>query len=210
MIRILLADDHMLFREGLKQLLSVHADMRIVAEASTGGEVLEQLRQQEYDLLLLDVSMPGVSGSDLIGRVRTRCPQLPILVLSMYNEPQLARRKLKAGAAGYITKDTDAAMLVSAIRKVAAGGNYIMPSLAEQMVFQTEAAAAPALHTQLTERELQILRLLVKGSGLNDIAGELNISNKTVSTHKVRMMRKMNISSNAELIRYAITSGIVP
>lgn len=210
MIRILLADDHMLFREGLKQLLSVHADMQIVAEASTGGEVLEQLRQQEYDLLLLDVSMPGVSGSDLISRVRTRCPQLPILVLSMYNEPQLARRKLKAGAAGYITKDTDAAMLVSAIRKVAAGGNYIMPNLAEQMVFQTEAAATPALHTQLTERELQILRLLVKGSGLNDIAGELNISNKTVSTHKVRMMRKMNISSNAELIRYAITSGIVP
>lgn len=209
MIRILLADDHMLFREGLKQLLALHDDMCIVAEASTGGEVLEQLRQREYDLLLLDVSMPGVSGADLIGRVRTRCPQLPILVLSMYNEPQLARRKLKAGASGYITKDTDAAMLVNAIRKVAVGGNYIMPDLAEQMVFQTEAAA-PALHAQLTERELQILRLLVKGSGLNDIAGKLNISNKTVSTHKVRMMRKMNITTNAELIRYAITSGIAP
>lgn len=210
MIRILLADDHMLFREGLKQLLALHDDMYIAAEASSGGEVLEQLRQQEYDLLLLDVSMPGVSGADLIGRVRTRCPQLPILVLSMYSEPQLARRKLKAGAAGYITKDTDAAMLVSAIRKVAVGGNYIMPDLAEQMVFQAEAAAAPTLHSQLTERELQIMRLLVQGSGLNEIARELNISNKTVSTHKVRMMRKMNIASNAELIRYAITNGIVP
>src|SRR3990167_4704887 len=210
MIRILLADDHSLCRAGLKQLLEQHDDIRIEAEASTGGEVLEQLRHQEYDLLLLDISMPGVSGSDLIGRVRTRCPQLPILVLSMYNEPQLARRKLKAGAAGYITKDTDAAMLVSAIRKVAAGGHFIAPDLAEQMVFQDDAVTTPRPHTLLTERELQILRMLVKGKGLNEIASELTISNKTVSTHKVRMMRKMNITSNAELIRYAITHGITP
>lgn len=210
MIRLLLADDHTLFREGLKQLLEQQDDIRIVAEASTGGEVLEQLRHQEFDLLLLDISMPGVSGSDLIGRVRTRCPQLPILVLSMYNEPQLARRKLKAGAAGYVTKDTDAAMLVNAIRKVAAGGHFIVPDLAEQMVFQDESVSTPRPHTRLTERELQILRMLVKGKGLNEIASELTISNKTVSTHKVRMMRKMNITSNAELIRYAITNGITP
>ncbi len=210
MIRILLADDHTLFREGLKQLLATYGDLSIVAEASTGGEVLERLRHGEYDLLLLDVSMPGVSGSDLIGRVRTRCPQLPILVLSMYNEPQLARRKLKAGAAGYVTKDTDAAMLVSAIRKVASGGNYIVPDLAAQMVFQGDDATTPAAHSQLTERELQILRMLVKGKGLNEIASDLAISNKTVSTHKVRMMRKMNITSNAELIRYAITHGLTP
>lgn len=210
MIRIVLADDHALFREGLKQLLSLQNDFQVVAEAASGGEVLELLRQTSGDLLLLDVSMPGVSGSALIERVRCRYPALPVLVLSMYNEPQLARRKLAAGASGYITKDSNAVMLFQAIRKTATGGRFVTPELAEQMAFFGEHATAPAPHQQLTSRELQILAMLVQGKGLNDVAAELAISNKTVSTHKVRMMRKMGIRTNAELIRYAISNGIAP
>lgn len=210
MINILLADDHTLFREGLKQVLELQGDITVVAEAGTGGEVLEALRNQACDLLLLDINMPGVSGDDLISRVSSRYPKTRVLVLSMYNEPLLARRKLRAGAAGYVTKDSEVAVLANAIRKVAGGGRFIVQELAEQIVFQEETATDVGSHHQLTEREMQILHMLVKGKGLNEIASVLNISNKTVSTHKVRMMRKMKINSNAELIRYSITNSIVP
>ena len=210
MINIFLADDHTLFREGLKQVLELQGDMNVVAEAGTGGEVLEGLRNLACDLLLLDINMPGVSGDDLISRVRSRYPKTHVLVLSMYNEPLLARRKLRAGAAGYITKDSDVAVLVDGIRKVAGGGRFIVQALAEQIVFQEDATTETGSHHQLTEREMQILHMLVSGKGLNEIASVLNISNKTVSTHKVRMMRKMKINSNAELIRYSITNSIVP
>lgn len=210
MIEIVIADDHVLFRDALKHLLTLQGDMMIVGEASSGGEVLECLRKQACNLLLLDISMPGISGAELIRRVRTRYPDTQVLVLSMYNEPQLARRKLKAGATGYVTKDAAASVLIDAIRKVAAGGRFIVPSLAEQIAFDDATTAETSSHHQLTERELQILRMLAQGKGLNEIARELSISNKTVSTHKVRMMRKMKITSNAELIRYCVTHRVVP
>jgi DNA-binding NarL/FixJ family response regulator len=209
MIRILMADDHGIVREGMKHLFALTTDISVVAEAVDGGQVLDQLRRGGFDMILLDMSMPGVSGANLITRIRTHSPHIPILVLSMHNEPQIARRALNAGAAGYVTKDSEPEILLAAVRKIAQGGRFIDPALAERMVFETNAPEQKAHHEQLSERECQILLLLAKGKSLNEIADELAISNKTVSTHKMRMMQKMNFSSNADLVRYAVVNGLV-
>ncbi len=208
MIRLMLADDHVIVRKGLRQLFTLVKDIDVVAEAHNSAEVLETLRQTPVDLLLLDMSMPGISGEDLIARIRVHHPQQRILVLSMHNEPQIAQRALKAGAAGYLTKDSDPELLLSAIRRVASGGKYIAPELAEQLVFQSSGQAPVPSHDSLSSREFQILRMLARGMGVNDIAEELAISNKTVSTHKARLMEKMNFTTNAELIRYAVMHGL--
>jgi len=209
MIKILMADDHGIVREGLKHLFALTGDISVVSEAVNGGQVLDRVRQDDFDMILLDMSMPGVSGVNLITRIRTHCPQIPILVLSMHGEPQIARRALNAGAAGYVTKDREPEILLTAIRKVVQGGRYIDPVLAEQMVFETNDPEQKALHEQLSEREYEILLLLAKGNSLNQIAEQLAISNKTVSTHKMRLMQKMNFSSNADLVRYAVANGLV-
>jgi DNA-binding NarL/FixJ family response regulator len=208
MIRVLMADDHGIVREGLKQLFALSPDILVVHEAVSGGEVLAALRAGGVDLILLDMTMPGISGVNLITRLRSHehCP--PILVLSMHNEIQIARRALAAGVAGYLTKDSDPATLMSAIRKVAAGGRFIDPALAEKMVFDSGNAELPP-HDVLSEREYDVLRLLVHGMGVNQIADELKISNKTVSTHKARLMQKMDFHNNAELVRYAVAHGLV-
>jgi DNA-binding NarL/FixJ family response regulator len=209
MIRLLIADDHGIVREGLKQLFALDSDIAVVGEAVNGGEVLEALRAGGIDLILLDMTMPGISGANLITRLRTHdaCP--PILVLSMHNELQIARRALTAGASGYLTKDSDPRTLMNAIRKVAAGGRFIDPVLAEKMVFDSGGAAERPPHEVLSEREFDILRLLVHGKSVNDIADDLKISNKTVSTHKARLMQKMDFHNNAELVRYAVAHGLV-
>jgi DNA-binding NarL/FixJ family response regulator len=204
MIRLVIADDHAIVRGGLKQFFSMTPGLEVVAEAVDGAEVLACVRQHELDLLLLDLNMPGVSGADLIARVRAQRPTLPILVLSMHNEPLVAARVLKAGANGYVTKDSELDVLLAAIRKVAAGGRFIVPELAEQMVFAASDFAEGPLHTHLSDRELEVFRLLVGGHGVNDIAGQLCISNKTVSTHKTRLMEKLQLQSTADLVRYAI------
>jgi DNA-binding NarL/FixJ family response regulator len=207
MIRLLIADDHAIVRSGLKQLFALSPDVMVTAEAANGAQVLAALRDNACDVLLLDVSMPGISGADLISRIRVHHPDLPVLILSMHNESQIARRNLKAGASGYVTKDSDPDMLLEAIRKVAAGGRFITPELAEKMAFDVgNPHAVP--HERLTSRELHILQLLAKGRSLNDIAQELSISNKTVSTHKARLMQKMRIDSNAKLIRYTVMHGL--
>lgn len=208
MIKILMADDHGIVREGLKHLFALTADIAVVAEAVNGGQVLERLQQGDFDVILLDMSMPGVSGVNLITRIRSYSPHIPILVLSMHNEPQIARRALNAGAAGYLTKDGEPEILVTAIRKVALGGRFVDPALAGQLVFETNDPGQKAPHEQLTERECEILLLLAKGKSLNEIADELAISNKTVSTHKTRLMQKMNFSSNADLVHYAVANGL--
>lgn len=208
MIKILMADDHGIVREGLKHLFALTADIAVVAEAVNGGQVLERLQQGDFDVILLDMSMPGVSGVNLITRIRSHSPHIPILVLSMHNEPQIARRALNAGAAGYLTKDGEPEILLTAVRKVAQGGCFIDPALAGQMVFETNDPGQKAPHEQLTEREYEILLLLAKGKSLNEIADELAISNKTVSTHKTRLMQKMNFSSNADLVHYAVANGL--
>ena len=210
MIRVLIADDHAIVREGLKQLFALDSDVAVAGEAIDGAEVLEAVRHADsIDLLLLDMTMPGVSGVNLISRIRAQDGAPPILILSMHNELQIARRALSAGAAGYLTKDSRPDILMAAIRKVAAGGRFIDPELAEQMVFEAEGSGQRPSHELLSEREFSILRLLVRGMTVNDIAEELVISNKTVSTHKARLMQKMNFRSNAELVRYAVTHGLI-
>lgn len=205
MIRLLIADDHTLLREGLKQLLSMTDDIIVGGEAANGEETLEALKaNSEIHLLVLDISMPGTSGIDLIAKIRADHPALPILVLSMHNEPQIARRVIKAGAAGYITKDSALSMVVTAIRRIVAGGHFITPELAGRIAFETIANESTLPHERLSKREHHILRLLIQDKNMNEIAEILSISNKTVSTHKSRLMQKMGLTSNNDLVRYAL------
>lgn len=209
MTDILLAEDHAIVREGMKHLFAMTNDIAIAAEAADGAEVLAHLRQRKFDMILLDMSMPGISGVNLITRIKANTPELPILILSMHNEPQIARRALSSGASGYMTKDSEPEILLAAIRKVASGGQFIDPVLAQQMVFESNSADEESLHKLLTEREYEIFVRIAKGKSLNEIADELVISNKTVSTHKMRLMQKMNISNNADLVRYAVDHDLL-
>lgn len=209
MIRIVIADDHTIVREGLKQLLAAASDLAVVGEAQNGHEVLQRVRKQEFDLLLLDLSMPGKSGIELIKQIHDEKPALRVLVLSMHQEEQYAVRAIKAGASGYLTKDSASAQLVTAIRKVAAGGAFITGAVAEQIALDAMPRADGPPHTSLSDREFQIFRLLVSGKAVSDIAAQLNLSVKTVSTHKARIMRKMNMSNSTELVRYAIRHRLI-
>ncbi len=206
MIRILLADDHSIVRSGLKQLLATETDLEVAGEASQGSEVLARLRQGGIDLLLMDMSMPGLSGLDLIRRAHTESPDTPIVVLSMHNESQLVSRALRAGAGGYVTKDSDPAILLAAIRKVARGGRFIDPALVDAMVFGATEEAPP--HEALSDREFEVLQLLSQGLALATVGERLHVSAKTVSTHKTRLMQKLGIDNNADLVRYALRHGL--
>jgi DNA-binding NarL/FixJ family response regulator len=208
-IRVLIADDHVVVRKGLKQLFEIMGDITVASEATNGEEVLVALKQDQFDLILLDLTMPGLSGVNLIGRICAFNAKLPILVLSMHNELQIAKRVLQAGAAGFVTKGSGQDILMSAIRKVAVGGHFIDPSIAEQMMFEKPLQGESVPHERLSERELHILKLFAKGKGINEIAEELFISNKTVSTHKARLMQKLNFQSNSELVRYAVDHGLI-
>lgn len=201
MIRIVIADDHAIIRGGLKQIVTTTADIVVVGEATQGSEVLEQCRQTPCDLLLLDMTMPGLNGVELIRHLHEERPALPILVLSMHNEGQIVARALKAGAAGYVTKDSEPEILLSAIRKVAAGGRFIDPALVETMVFSVGGNHSLP-HDTLSERELQVLKMIAAGGSLGNIAEQLHVSPKTISTHKMRLMLKLGIDNNADLIRY--------
>ncbi len=209
MIKVLIADDHIVVRSGLKQLFGAMGDVTVAGEATNGEEVLEALGKAQYDLVLLDLTMPGLSGVNLIGRIHAIDPNLPILVLSMHNELQIAKRVLQVGALGFVTKGSGQETLMSAVHKVAAGGRFVDPVVAEQMMFEKPVRGEAAPHDRLSDRELHILRLLAQGRSVNEIAEELFISNKTVSTHKSRLMQKLNFQSNAELVRYAADHGLV-
>jgi DNA-binding NarL/FixJ family response regulator len=204
MIRIVVADDHTIVREGLKQLLSSSADFSVVGEACNGQEVIARARELEFDVLLLDMSMPGRSGIEHIQQVNREKPKLRILVLSMHEEQQYAVRAIRAGASGYLTKESASAQLLSALRKVASGGAFITPAVAEQLALGAMPHAAGPPHSTLSNREFQVMGMLVAGKSITDIAASLNLSVKTVSTHKTRLMQKMNLASQADLIRYAI------
>ena len=208
MIHLLLAEDHAIMRAGLKQLFALVEDIRVAGEAASGAQAMEFLRTTQVDMVLLDMGMPGIAGADLITRLHARYPQLPILVLSMHNEPQIARRALRAGAGGYVTKDSEPELLLAAIRKVAAGGRFIDPALAEEMAFEGVSPPRERPHESLTDREYQILQLLLQGASLNEVAAQLAISSKTVSTHKAHLMRKMDLRSNADLVRYGMLHGL--
>jgi DNA-binding NarL/FixJ family response regulator len=193
----------------LKQLFALDNRVVVAGEAVNGAQVLDALRDGVFDLVLLDMAMPGVSGVSLISRIHAQKGAPPILVLSMHNELQIARRALSAGAAGYLTKDSQPEVLMTAIRKVAAGGRFIDPVLAEEMVFEADSPEQRSPHVLLSDREFQIMRLLIRGMPVNRIAQELAISSKTVSTHKARVMQKMKMDNNSELVRYAIEHGLM-
>jgi len=210
MVRILVADDHAVVRHGLRQLLSLDPELEVVDEAKNAWEVVERLRQGGVDVLLTDMSMPGLNGIDLIRRVRAEAPGVPVLVLSMHADTQIAARAIRAGAHGYMTKDSEPEALIEAIRQVARGGNYIDPALAARMVFG--AASAPdeeSPSAEMTDREYQVFLALVQGRSLVEIAETLHLSAKTISTHKFRLMRKLRLNSVSELVRYAVRHGVV-
>ena len=209
LIRLFITDDHAIMREGLRQLFALAADIEVAGEAEDGSQLLDRLRPGHVDLLLLDMNMPGISGEALVACVHALHPTLPILVLSMHNETQVAQRALQAGALGYLSKDRDPETLLAAIRRVAAGNRFIDPRLAEQMALEASGFGNRRHHDCLTDRELQILRLIARGMSVNDIAAELAISNKTVSTHKARMMNKMAFASNADTVRYAVAQQLI-
>ncbi len=209
MIRLMIADDHAVVRNGIKLMLALASDMELVGEAVDGAVVLHQVREGGIDLLLLDMNMPGISGVDLIGRVKLCRPELPILVFTMHNDAQLAMRALKAGASGFITKDSEPETLLAAIRKVSAGGKYLDPVVAEQIALDATSTKMQLPHTLLSDRELEVFRMLVTGKSSNEIAENLCISNKTISTHKTHLMEKMNLHSIADLVRYAVQYGLV-
>jgi DNA-binding NarL/FixJ family response regulator len=207
-IRVVIADDHTILREGLRQLLSAASDIDAVGEAADGHEVLARVRSLEFDVLLLDMSMPGKSGIELIKQVKSEKPKLRVLVLSMHEETQYAVRAIKAGASGYVTKDSAGTQLVSAIRKVAAGGAFISTEVAEQLALGAMPGADGPPHTRLSDREFEVFQRLVAGESVTDIAARLNLSGKTVSTHKARLMDKLGLDNQADLVRYAMKHGL--
>jgi len=208
-IKVILADDHSIVRSGLRQLLSGVHGMQVIGDAANGQALLKLVEEVPADVVLMDLSMPGLSGVDLIRRLQSLRPELPILVLSMHVEAQIVSRVLRAGAAGYVTKDCDPADLVNALRKVAAQGRYIDPALVDSVVFHAAVGAdARSPHEQLSPRERQVLDRVASGMPLGQIADELHLSPKTVSTHKMRLMQKLGIQSNADLLKYAVRHGL--
>jgi DNA-binding NarL/FixJ family response regulator len=208
MIRIVIADDHAIVREGLKRILSSAEDMVVLAEAGDGAEVMQRVRGAEFDLLVLDLSMPGRSGMELIRLVKAERPRLRILVLSMHQELQYAVRAIKSGASGYLTKESAPAQLVLALRKIAGGGAYISAEVAEQLALGAMPGAAGATHETLSAREFEVFRMLAAGESVTDIAAKLSVSVKTASTHKANLMHKMGLHNQTELLRYAIRHGL--
>ena len=207
MIRVLIADDHQLVREGLRQILIASDGIEVAAEASTGDEALALVKAADFDLALVDMSMPGLAGIALIKRLKLERPGLRILVLSMHGETQYAARALKAGASGYLTKDSASEQLVVAIRKVAAGGLYLTDAAASTLL-QTARPDTPS-HEQLSDREFEVFRLLATGQGPTEIAERLRLSVKTVSTHKTRILEKLNLDNAGELVRYALEHNLL-
>jgi DNA-binding NarL/FixJ family response regulator len=207
-IRVVIADDHTILREGLRQLLTSASDMEVVGEAADGHEALARVRNLDFDVLLLDMSMPGKSGIELIKQVKSEKPKLRVLVLSMHEETQYAVRAIKAGASGYVTKDSAGTQLVTAIRKVAAGGAFISAEVAEQLALSAMPDAEGPPHTRLSDREFEVFQRLVAGESVTDIAASLNLSGKTVSTHKARLMEKLGLDNQADLVRYAMKHGL--
>lgn len=209
MIRILIADDHVLIREGLKKILKEAPDIEVSGEAEDARSIFEQFENQEIDVVVLDISLPGKSGLEILKDIKIRKPDIPVLILSMHPEDRFAIRALKAGASGYITKETAAKELISAIRKVVRGGKYVSATLAERLAFDLEAKTGKPAHELLSDREYQVLCMISTGKTIKEIAQELFLSVSTVNTYRARILDKMNMNTDAELIRYAIQNHLV-
>ena len=209
MIKVLIADDHPIVRAGLKQVIEKSPDMKVAGEALNGQEVLDRVAHEEWDILILDFSMPGKSGLDVIKEVRRQRPELPVLVLSMHPEAELAPRLLKAGVSGYLMKESATTELVNAIRKICAGGRYVSPALAEKLAGDLSSEAIRQGHEQLSDREYQVLLCIAAGKTAQEIALELSLSVKTVRTYRDRVMEKLSLKNDVELSRYALEHRLV-
>jgi DNA-binding NarL/FixJ family response regulator len=208
-IKILISDDHAIVREGLKQILADTEDLVVGGEAANGHEVLELIRQEDWDMVLLDLAMPGKDGLETLKELKKEKPKLPVLVLSIYPEEQYAVRALKAGASGYLTKESAPGELIAAIRKVSQGGKYISASLAEKLASHLVADADRPVHEFLSDREFQVMLLIASGKTVKEIADEMYLSVKTVSTYRVRALSKLGMKNNSEFTYYAIKQGLI-
>ncbi len=209
MIRILIADDHTIVREGLKQILAETSDMMVADEATNGLEALDKVARQAFNVVLLDISMPGRNGLDVLRQLKAEHPGVPVLILSMYSEEQYAMRALRAGAAGYLTKDSAAEELILAIRKISSGRKYLGPSLAEKLAVYLEHGEDTPLHETLSDREFQVMCLIASGKAVKEIGTELNLSVKTISTYRTRILEKMRMKTNAALTHYVIQHRLI-
>jgi len=206
---ILIGDDHAVVRRGLRQIFDETEEFKVVAEAGDGFEVLEQVRKHPVDLVVLDISMPGLNGLDALKQLRNEFPALPVLVLSIYGEDQYAVRVLKAGASGYLSKESAPEELLVAARRIVHGGKYVSPSLAEKLAMEIQTPATKMPHELLSDREYQVMCLIASGKTVSEIATELHLSVKTVSTYRSRLLIKMGMKNNAEITHYAIKNGLV-
>ncbi len=208
-VEVLLADDHAMIRKGLRNIIDDTDDMVVTGEASNGNAVLEMLRGHHYDVAVLDMTMPGRNGLELIKLAKAEAPKLPLLVFTMHQEEQYAVRAIRAGAAGYLTKDADGDVLLAAIRKVAAGGVYLSPRVAELLATDVARTQQAQPHTLLSNREFEVFSRIVRGVSLTAIADELSLSIKTVSTHKSHILDKLGLDNQVDLVRYAIEHGLI-
>ena len=209
MKKILIADDHAVVRAGLKQIISEVADMSVAAEAADGREALKKLREADFDLVVLDLTMPGLGGLDVLKQIKIEFPKLPVLILSIHSERQYAVRVLKAGASGYLTKESAPEELIRAIRKVTLGRKYVSDSLAETLAFDLEYGQRKALHQSLSDREYQVMIKIAGGKMVKEIASELSLSQKTISTYRARVLEKMKMKTNSDLMRYAFDNKLL-
>jgi DNA-binding NarL/FixJ family response regulator len=208
-LRILIVDDHPIVRQGLRQTLADASQIGEIVEAATPQEALDLVRQREWDAVILDIGLPGRGGLDVLKDIKREVPRLPVLILSMHSEDQYAVRALRAGAAGYLTKEAATQNLIEAIRKVAAGGRYISPALAEHLATELTADPFRPLHASLSDREFDVLRSIASGQTVGEIADRLSLSVKTVSTYRARVLEKMHLKNNAELMHYVLTNHLL-
>jgi len=209
MIKVLIVDDHTIVREGLRQILEDTSDIAVTGEASSAQEVVNKVKTNNFDIVLLDISLPGRSGIDVLKQLKSIKPDLPVLILSMHPEEQYAIRSLRAKASGYLTKESASDELIKAIRKVAQGRKYITSSLAEKLAFELEANASCSSHEKLSDREYQVMCMIATGKRIKEIADALSLSVKTISTYRTRILKKMNMKNTSHLIYYAIKSGLI-
>lgn len=209
MIKVLVADDHALFRDGLRRIFSETEDIEVVAEAVDGKDILMKARECEWDIILLDINLPDINGLDILKRILSVNTAARILVLSMYPEEEYAIRAIRSGASGYLTKDSPTDQLINVIRRLARGGKYVNPELAEKLLFNPVLDSTALTHTTFSDRELHVFKLIVSGESLTSIANKLSLSVKTVSTYRSRILEKMNMKNNAQLVRYAIQHRLV-
>lgn len=209
MIRVLVVDDHAVLRSGIKTLVDGEPDMEVVAEASSVGEAMEFLRRLEADVVLLDINLPDISGLDALNRLRQLQPTLPVLILSMHPEDIYGVRAIRQGARGYLSKNCDPSEILQAIRAIGAGARYIGPVLGEKLAAALDEGGDINAHETLSSREHEVMRLIVDGKGLSEIAAQLSLSVNTVSTYRARILKKLNLGSNAELARYAVENNLV-